>query len=118
MLSHHFKNAERYIQLRKLFVSQSWGDTMIRINEMIITPLITIFFLFFKKWDWMSLIPTALHTYSVWKDWCEYTELRFLMQRMVLKTAVLGGPCITTNEPTYMPYVYADAVTRVEQRYY
>lgn len=111
-----FALAERYIQLRRLCAPQSWGDLMIRINEMILTPLITIFFLLADKFDWMTVIPAALSTYRVWSEWIEFSDLRFQMQDMYLTTMKSGGPHIVTNDPDYLPYVYADAVVRHDMR--
>ena len=62
--------------------------------------------------DAISTAMTVLKTYQVWKDYTEYTSLRFEVQNMMLYCQVVGGPFIVTNDPTYMPYVYADAVQR------
>ncbi len=111
-----FATAERYIELRRICAPRSWGDLMIRINEMILTPLITIFFILFDKFELMSVIPAAMSTYRVWSEWIEFSNLRFVMQQMYLTTMKTGGPFIVTNDPDYLPYVYADAVVRHEMR--
>jgi hypothetical protein len=36
---------------------------------------------------------------------------------MYLKTMQIGGPFIVTNDPEYIPYVFADAVTRHDMRH-
>ena len=107
-----FALAERYIELRRICAPRSWGDLMIRINEMILTPLITIFFVLADKFEWMSVIPAVMSTYRVWSEWIEFSTLRFQMQQMYLTTMKTGGPFIVTNDPDYLPYVYADAVVR------
>jgi hypothetical protein len=107
-----FEDAERFIQLRKICSPKAWGETMIRINEMIIAPLIGIFMFFIRKSDLITLLPTLFTTYRVWMEWIEYQGLRFRMQEMLLITMKTGGPFIVTNDSTYMPYVYADAVVR------
>jgi hypothetical protein len=89
---------------------------MIRINEMILTPLITIFFILFDKFELMSVLPAAMTTYRVWNEWIEFSNLRFQMQQMYLTTMKTGGPFIVTNDPDYLPYVYADAVVRHDMR--
>ena len=113
-MNNPFEKAERYIELRKTYSPKSWGDVMIRINEMIITPWITIFLLFLDNIDLFTLIPTALSVYRAWSGWLEFQELRFLMQRMYLKTMQHGGPFIVTNDTDYLPYVYADAMIRLD----
>jgi hypothetical protein len=111
-----FKVAERYLQLKKVCAPLSTGDTMMRINEMILSPLISLTFLWLKSFDFISFATTAFATYRVWRDWIEYCELRFTMQHMYLTTMATGGPHIVTNDPTYLPYVYADAVVRLGMR--
>jgi len=107
-----FKTAERYIQLRKICVPESWQGTMRRINDMILMPVILLFYLVVGQFDLMFLIPNALSIVQAWREWVEYSDLRFVVQRMYLHTAKVRGPFITTNDPTYLPYVFADAVVR------
>lgn len=107
-----FAVAEQYIQLRSKYAPESWGDVMMRINELILTPLITIFFIFLDGSDAMTVIPAFANTVRSWNEFLQYTRLRFEMQRMYLRTMSTGGPFIVTNDPKYLPYVYADAVVR------
>jgi hypothetical protein len=110
--SNPFVVAERYIQLRKVCVPDSWADTVTLFNDMILMPLITLFLLFVGLGDPIVLFTTTVKTYQVWKDYCEYTDLRFQVQQMFFVCQATGGPFIVTNDPTYMPYVFADAVVR------
>ena len=108
-----FVIAEQYIQLKKKCAPKTWGDSVIRINEMIITPLVTIFFIFVGQWDVMMVITALISTARIWKEWLDYNEARLAVQRMYLHTMRVGGPFIVTNDPEYLPYVFADAVYRV-----
>lgn len=112
-----FNIAEEYIQLRKRFACSTWGDTMVLINELIVSPLITLFLLFLGRSSPLSGLPTAWSTFQNWKAFLKYQTRRFEVQRMMLQTIKVGGPFIVTNDPTYMPYVFADAVMRTGQRY-
>jgi hypothetical protein len=85
---------------------------MIRINEMILTPLICIFFVILRQADIMLIISSCIATFRSWSEWIEYQELRILMQRMYLVCMATGGPFIRTNDNEYLPYVFADAVVR------
>jgi hypothetical protein len=107
-----FEAAERFIQLRRKCAPLSWGDSMIRINEMILTPLICIFFLILGQADLMLIISSCISTFRSWSEWIEYQELRILVQRMYLVCMATGGPFIRTNDNDYLPYVFADAVVR------
>lgn len=89
---------------------------MIRINEMILSPLISLTFFCLRSMDLISMVTAALSVYRVWREWLEYCELRFTMQHMYLTTMATGGPQIVTNDPEYLPYVYADAVVRLGMR--
>lgn len=111
-----FKVAERYLHLKKVCAPRSMGDTMVRINEMILSPLISLTFLCLRSMDVVSLLTTSFSVYRVWREWIEYCDLRFLMQQMYLTTMATGGPQIVTNDPEYLPYVYADAVVRASMR--
>ncbi len=89
---------------------------MIQINEMILAPLISLTFLGLRSLDLASALTSALSIYRAWAQWIEYSSLRFEMQRMYLQTMASGGPQIVTNDPEYLPYVYADAVVRLGRR--
>ena len=107
-----FQIAENYIQLRKKCAPPSWGDTILRVNEMIIVPLMSLFMLFMGMTDFLSLISVSMNAYHSWSDWINYNNLKHDVQMMFLHTMKVGGPFIKTNDTTYMPYVFADAVMR------
>jgi hypothetical protein len=109
-----FKTAERYLQLKKQCVPQSWGDIVIRLNEMLLAPVLAFFFAFMGSGGFMKVISAATTAHKAWSEWIEYQELRFSVQRMYLLTMAVGGPFISTNDPEYQPYVYADAVVRAQ----
>ena len=111
-MSNPFVVAEQYIQLRKVWSPRSMGDSMMRINELIITPLITIFFILIENIDLIGVLSALFSTTRAWLDFFRYSSLRFDMQRMYLQCMKIGGPFISTNDPDYLPYVYADAVLR------
>lgn len=85
---------------------------MMRINELIITPLITIFLILSEQSDFLGVVSALFSTGRAWMDFVKYLSLRFDMQMMYLQTMKVGGPFISTNDPDYLPYVYADAVLR------
>ena len=111
--SQPFKTAERYIQLRKICAPVSWAESITRMNDMILMPIISFFLLFIRAEDAITVGFTLIKAYRVWAEFTEYTQLRFEVQRMFLYSQSVGGPFIVTNDPTYLPYVFADAVYRV-----
>lgn len=112
-----FTIAETYIQLRKKCVPTTWADTVLRFNELVVAPIVLLFFLFSGTLDIFMAFSSLSKLYESWTDWIAYNNLRFVVQTMFLKTMLAGGPFIRTNDPTYMPYVFADAVMRVESRH-
>jgi hypothetical protein len=111
-----FKIADRYIQLHRTYTPRTRGESLSRINELILTPLITITCLLLKSVDMITVVTTVLSTYRAWSGWLEYMNHRFLVQRMYLEMMATGGPQIVTNDPEYLPYVFADAVVRANMR--
>jgi len=107
-----FKVADRFIAIRDICLPPTWTSQMQRLSDMIVMPLITLCLFFTGSSDIFVLLSTAATTYRVWAEWVEYTELRFVMQRMRMRMAQVKGPFIVTNNPKYMPYVWADAVVR------
>lgn len=107
-----FKTAERYIQLQEKCAPSSWMQTAQMVGDMIVMPLILIFFIFMRTADPLTVAMNGMKAYQAWKDYVEYTQLRFEVQAMLLYCKSVGGPFIVTNDPKYMPYVFADAVCR------
>jgi hypothetical protein len=85
---------------------------MIRLNEMILAPIIAFTLAFVGKGSLMMVLSAATTAHKAWSQWIEYQDLRFEIHRMFLITMLVGGPFIRTNDPTYQAYVYADAVVR------
>lgn len=112
-----FQTAERYIQLTKVWETDEWVPLIKHINEMILMPLIAFFSYCAGYSDIMFCLSTFVGATSAWTEYAEFVELKFVMQRMELQARRVGGPFISTNDPTYMPYVWADAVTRLRARH-
>lgn len=113
-LADAFNKAERYIQLRSFFHPTRSVSNLKQISDMIVMPMIAFFMWFAGIGDALFVISSSMTAYDLWKRYNEYISLEFEMQRMRLRTAVVGGPFIVTNDPTYLPYVWADAVTRTQ----
>lgn len=90
---------------------------MMRVNELLLTPFLTLCMVLLDKTDFLSLVSSVYNVWRSWNEWIEFTDLRFKVQEMYLLTMRTGGPHIVTNDPTYLPYVYADAVVRHASRH-
>jgi len=111
-MSSAFQLAERYIELSKVWDSDEWYLLAKHINEMILMPLIAFFSYVADVSDMMFFVTSFISAWGAWVEFTEFVNLKFTMQRMRLRAIRAGGPFIVTNDPTYMPYVWADAVTR------
>jgi hypothetical protein len=111
-----FVIAEEYIQLRKKCVPKTWADAILRFNELVVAPFVLLFLVFSGSLDIFMAVSSLSKLYESWREWISYNNLRFDVQSMFLRTMVVGGPFIRTNDPDYMPYVFADAVMRTEPR--
>jgi hypothetical protein len=107
-----FQIAERYIELSKVWESDEWFPWIKHINEMILMPLIAFFSYATNMSDMLFFATTFMTAWGAWVEFSEFTELKFTMQRMRLRAMRVGGPFIRTNDPTYLPYVWADSVIR------
>jgi hypothetical protein len=90
---------------------------MMRVNELIVAPIVALCMILMDKTDFFSLVSSVLSIWRSWSEWIEFNDLRFRVQEMYLLTMRTGGPHIVTNDPTYLPYVYADAVVRHASRH-
>lgn len=112
MFENPFKTAEDYIQLRKVCEPSTMEGKMRRVVDMILIPMITLFTVLLGEIDWLAIFSSTMSVYKAWDEWVRYNELRNEMQNMYLRAMQVGGPFIVTNDTTYMPYVWADAVVR------
>ena len=112
MFKNPFKTAEDYIQARKVCEMKTMEATTRRIVDMIIIPAISLFTIFMGEVDLIAILSSGLTVFKAWSEWIQYHELRMQMQNMYLHAMKVGGPFIVTNDPTYMPYVWADSVVR------
>ena len=115
-MTNPFHLAEEYIRLRKKCDAPSWVDTIMRWNELCFAPIVTLFFLFRRKSDMFAVISSSLTIYNAWSEWIRYHHLQFEVQDMYFTMMRTGGPRIVTNDPDYLPYVFADAVFRLNER--
>lgn len=107
----YFKLAEEYVILESLF-SVELFDFLFIILDMVIYPIYVIIKLYNLEHSPMFIIG-LMKTYQLWTDWFRYQELKFKILEWKITVKKLGGPWISTNDPTYHVYVYADAMERL-----
>jgi len=111
-----FQTADRYITLARSWDTPETYSNIKHINEMILMPLIAFITHVMNASDPIFFFTSFMTAWGAWVEYAEFVELTFTMQRMQLEAVRRGGPFIVTNDPTYLPYVWADAVTRERVR--
>ena len=105
-----FKDTNEYFDLRRKFQGIFiWFD-------MIVAPLITIVsFLLYGTYDLFAILG-FWKALTAFQSWLRY---RYLMSRLKVWKALVnenGGPQISTNDPEYHIFVYADGMQRLQNK--
>ena len=114
LLVHHefFARAEEYIQLTQRFKTETYSETlslcMTLGGELVLSCLM--------KASGMSLALVLYKTCMAWIEYIRYLGLRADIAAWRAFIHANGGPYISTNDETYLPYVYADAMQRYHNR--
>lgn len=112
--SAYFSIAEEYVELQNTFVCETTVEKVNLWIDMIIYPIYTIFSSIMKG-ESPSILSffTIKKCIDLWQKWFRYKELSNVIREWKKVVSSVGGPFITTNDPTYHVFVYADAMTRL-----
>jgi hypothetical protein len=107
-----FKETHEYFELRRKFKSiMPWVD-------MIVGPLITIIsFIYYGSYDMLSALSFA-KAGMVFREWLRYIQLSRKISEWKGIVNQNGGPIISTNDPEYHVFVYADGMQRLHNSYF
>lgn len=102
-----FKDTHEYFELRRKFKTiMPWVD-------MIVGPLITIIsFLWYGSYDMFSLVSFG-KAIMVFKEWLRYYQISKNIRKWKMIVKSMNGPFISTNDPEYHVFVYADGMQRL-----
>ena len=107
----YFAEAEDFVRLTDKFLVPSWNVWF----EMILSPLLMIVMCIATRSppDILSAMSTY-KTVEIWVEWFHYRAVksRFMEWKQIVDA--YGGPFISTNDPRYMAYVYADGMQRIQ----
>ena len=105
-----FKDTNEYFDLRRKFQGMYvWID-------MIVAPLITIVtFFVYGTWDMFALMGFA-KSIMVFREWLRFRHLSSQIYKWKEIVNADGGPSISTNDPEYHIFVYADAMQRLHNK--
>jgi hypothetical protein len=112
--SDYFEIAEEYTGLHKKFNPSGFYNTISLWVEMIISPIISFVMMIVNQEPPGILNMLSLHkTITLWYEWFEYQHLKHAVHGWMNIVRSIGGPFISTNEPDYHAYVYADNMQRI-----
>ena len=106
----YFAEAELFVTLTEKFLVPSWETWF----EMILSPVFMIIMCVATRSppDILSAMSTY-KTIQVWIEWFKYRAVRARLIQWKQIVDASGGPFISTNNPNYMAYVYADGMQRL-----
>jgi hypothetical protein len=110
----YFKKADIYSRLNKIFNPDDFISRIMLWVDMIVSPLITIVTSIWNK-EMPSIFSmySFYKTFNIWAEWLEYTLLQAEIHEWKRVVKSVRGPFISTNEPLYHSYVYADGMERL-----
>lgn len=112
--SNYFQQAERFVELTKIFVREGFLEQMFLWIEMVIQPILSIIMmLFFGKEPNIFTALEIQKLISIWYKWFEFKQLAFQIRQWRNIVQSVGGPFIATNDANYHVYVYADGMQRL-----
>jgi hypothetical protein len=112
--TNYFQIADEYISLQRTFTTETILEKIELWMEMVISPLITIGFIFINGTspDFLTILSLQ-KCVQLWKDWFRLRELRGIMQQWIRIVRTMGGPFIASNDAEYHMFVYADGMQRL-----
>ena len=103
-----FKDAQEYIDLRRLFMGiMPWID-------MIVGPLVTIIYGSYDIFSVMSWVKA----FQVFRQLIRYFQLSAQIKEWRRRVKDANGPFISTNDPEYHVFVYADGMQRLHNSHF
>jgi len=105
-----FQLVDEYKTLQKRFV-KPFFEGCVLFFDMILYPLFMIIQMI-QEISPMHIL-SLIRTYELWSDFFRYQELHDEIHFWMLHVKRAGGPWISTNDPEYHLYVYADGMERI-----
>jgi hypothetical protein len=107
----YFALTEEYRTLQKKFEVTGF-ELFFLVVDLFVYPLYMIYQISEGDNSYMHIFA-AMKTYELWSDLLRYLELTVETDLWILLVKLAGGPWISTNDPDYHLFVYADAMERI-----
>jgi len=117
--SNYFEKADKHVELSRVFLKEGWMENLGLWFDMVLYPLFSIFyFVYNSEKPSIFTILSFYKTINLWLDWFEYQSLNADIREWVNIVRSIDGPFISTNDPTYHVFVYADGMTRIHHSFF
>lgn len=113
--TNYFEIADEYIELQGIFIKEGWIENLGNWMDMVFYPIFS-FIMYFAYGHAPSIFTLlSLHkTITLWTQWFRFKTLTYEIREWMKLIRSIGGPFISTNDPTYHVFVYADAMQRIQ----
>lgn len=110
----YFSLADEYVTLQKIFVKETVLDTIGLWMDMIVSPILTILHSLWKQvYPSLFTILSFQKCVNLWKQWFRFQDLKKQVREWMNIVRSIGGPFISSNDPEYHMFVYADGMQRL-----
>jgi hypothetical protein len=112
--SDYFSLADEYVTLQKIFVKDGLYEKVGLWFDMIISPILTILHSLWKQiYPSIFTLLSFQKCVTLWKQWFRFQELKKQIHEWMNIIRAIGGPFISSNDPEYHIFVYADGMQRL-----
>jgi len=115
----YFEKADKHVELSRVFLKDHWWESLSTWIDMIVYPLLSLlYFLYFQEQPTIFTMMSFYKAFTLWSQWFEFQELNQDIREWTKIVRSIGGPFISTNDPTYHVFVYADGMERVRHSFF
>lgn len=108
----YFELADEYTFLKQKFEYEDTLELLYSWVDMILYPLYIVIRLCMLDFS-ISFVISLAKTYQLWIDWFRLKDLEARVDHWKQIVRSSGGPWISTNDPMYHTFVYADGMERI-----
>jgi hypothetical protein len=113
----YFAVAEEFTTLEQLFKKETVFEKLNFWIDMIIYPMINLISIIVYNQQMGVFTIMSIHkSVTKWQQYLRYLQLKTITNEWKEIVNSTGGPSISTNDDTYIMYVFADAMQRLYNR--
>ena len=113
----YFAIADEFVILEQLFKQDTVFEKLNFWIDMVIYPVINLISVIFYNQRISIFTVISIHkAVTRWQQYIRYLELKNETSEWKIIVSSTGGPTISTNDDTYIMYIFADAMQRLRNR--